>query len=324
MSKSNNRYVAHLPSLFALRALEAAARHGSYSAAARELGVTQGAVSQQIRSLETRFGTRIFTRRGNRMVPTPVAARFAEEVREMLNRLSVALDVVERGASQQSLVLSMDNRFGSRWLGPKLPRLLTHEAGFNLEIHIEERVANFVTDAVDAAVRFGRGDWPGLESQRLTTDRLWVVCSAEFAADHRITHPSDLLGLPLIHNSENLWPLLFDRHALPSPPPRGLIANDTLVTLDAVARGVGAALVRSSMVEEELRTGKLVRPIADSIPLPLNFIRAGELVRFVRAEEPSPPELGYFLVWPHESRKRMRIQQLRDWLVDGAAESRIE
>lgn len=314
--------MAHLPSLFALRALEAAARHGSYSAAARELGVTQGAVSQQIRSLETRFGTRAFTRRGNRMVPTPVAARFAEEVREALNRLSLALEVVERGVSHQSLVLSIENRFGSRWLGPKLPRLLAHQAGFNLEIHVEERVANFVTDGVDAAVRFGRGDWAGLETQRLTTDRLWAVCTPEFASRHAIARAIDLLKAPLIHNSENLWPLLFDRHALPSPPPQGLIANDTLVTLDAVARGVGAALVRSSMVEEDLRLGKLVRPIPDSIPLPLNFIRAGELVRFVRAEEPTPPELGYFLVWPLESRKRKRIEELRDWLVEAAAESR--
>jgi len=316
--------MARLPSLFALRALEAAARHGSYSAAARELGVTQGAVSQQIRSLETRFGTRVFTRRGNRMVPTPVAARLAEEVREALNRLSVAFDMVERGANQQSLVLSIENRFGSRWLGPKLPRLLAHEAGFNLEIRVEERVANFVTDGVDAAVRFGRGDWPGLQSQRLTTDRLWVVCSPEFAANHPVGHPRDLLDLPLIHNSENLWPLLFDRHALPSPPPRGLIANDTLVTLDAVARGVGVALTRSSMVEEDLRLGKLVRPVPDSIPMPLNFIRAGELVRFVRSEEPVPPELGYFLVWPLESRKRARIERLRDWLLESAAESRLD
>jgi LysR family transcriptional regulator, glycine cleavage system transcriptional activator len=316
--------MSRLPSLFALRALEAAARHGSYSAAARELAVTQGAVSQQIRSLETRFGTRAFTRRGNRMVPTPVAARFAEEVREALNRLSIALEVVERGASDQSLVLSIENRFGSRWLGPKLPRLLADAAGFNLEIHVEERVANFLTDGIDAVVRFGRGDWPGLESQRLTTDRLWVVCSPEYAVRHAISEPGDLLHAPLIHNSENLWPLLFDRHALPSPPAHGLVANDTLVTLDAVARGVGAALVRSSMVEEDVRCGKLTRPVNDSIPLPLNFIRAGQCVRFVRSEEPAPPELGYFLAWPHESRKRERIETLRNWLIEAAAESRID
>lgn len=313
--------MTHLPSLFALRALDSAARHGSYTAAARELGVTQGAISLQIRGLETRVGTPLFTRRANRMVPTPAAARFAEEVRESLSRLRLAFDVIERGASQQSLVLSLENRFGTRWLGPKLPRLLAHAAGENLEIHVEERVANFVTDGVDAAVRFGRGDWPGLESQRLTTDHLWVVCSPEFASRHKISGAADLMHAPLIHNSENLWPLLFDRHALPSPPPKGLIANDTLITLDAVARGVGAALVRSSMVEEDLRLGNLVKPVPDSIPLPLNFIRAGELVRFVRAEEPAPPDLGYFLVWPLESRKRSRIEKLRTWLVDEAAES---
>ena len=284
--------MTHIPSLFALRALEAAARQGSYSAAARELAVTQGAISQQIRRLESHLGARLFYRRGNQMIATAAAARLAEEVREASARLQAAVNDCAAGALADALVLSVDNRFGSRWLGPKLPRLLADAAGANLNIRVEERVADFVTDGIDAAVRLGRGDWPALASQRLTTERLWVVCNPQFAAKFKVSTVRDLLDVPLIHSSEDLWPLLFDRHGLATPAPAGLITNDTLVTLDAVARGLGAALARSSMVEEDVASGRLMRPIDDSIPLPLNFIRAGKVVRFFHAHEPTPAEFG--------------------------------
>jgi LysR family glycine cleavage system transcriptional activator len=322
ISDSNDWPVAHIPSLFALRALEAAARQGSYSAAARELAVTQGAISQQIRRLETHLGARLFYRRGNQMIATAAAARLAEEVREASGRLQAAVNECAAGALVDALVLSVDNRFGSRWLGPKLPRLLADPAGANLNIRVEERVADFVSDGVDAAVRLGRGDWPGLESQRLTTECFWVVCSPQFAAQFPVSSVRDLLGVPLIHSSEALWPLLFGRHGLSAPAQSGLTTNDTLVTLDAVGRGLGAALARSSMVEEDVASGRLMRPIDDAIPLPLNFIRPGKLVRFIHADEPRPAELGYFLAWPRESRKLPRIEALCEWLVTASAECR--
>jgi LysR family glycine cleavage system transcriptional activator len=311
--------VKRLPSFFALRALEAAARHGSYSAAARELAVTQGAISQQIRKLEAELGTRLFHRRGNEMIPSPAAVRLGGEVRGATARLQAAVDEITLSLEQESLVLSVNEGFGVLWLAPKLPRLLAHPAGANLDIRVEARVSNFATDDVDVGVRAGRGDWPELETERLTTERLWVVCSPEFAVRHPIRHARDLIGIPLIHSPDRLWPLLFDRYGLPAPPTTGLASNDSVLVLDAVARGLGAAMVRSSMVEEELRAGRLVRPIRDSFKLPLNFIRPGRLVRFVREGDPEPPEIGYFLVWPKQSRKQARIQMLRDWLVAEAA-----
>jgi LysR family glycine cleavage system transcriptional activator len=304
-----------LPSYFALRTLEAAARHGSYSAAARELGLTQGAVSQQIRGLEAEFGARLFQRRSNQMIPSPAAAKLAAEVRAAIDRLQAAVAEVATAAAQDPLVLSMENRFATRWLGPKLARLLGDPAGANLSLRVEERVADFTSDEVDAAIRLGRGDWTGLQAERLTTERFWVVCSPDFAARHPIAAPADLLGVPLIHNPERLWPLLFDPLALPSPPTAGLVLDDSLLVLDAVARGLGAALVRSTLVEEDVRAGRLVRPLPASIPLPTNFIRPGKLVRFVREGDPPPPEYGYFLVWRPDSRKQRRIQALRDWLM---------
>jgi LysR family glycine cleavage system transcriptional activator len=315
ITRANKLKVAYLPSFFALRALEAAARHGSYSAAARELAVTQGAISQQIRKLEAEFGMRLFHRRGNQMIPTPEAARLGEEIRTAVARLQAVVDEMIPAPEHEPLVLSVNEAFAALWLAPKLPRLLAGPAGANLDIRVEMRVADFTTDGVDAGIRAGRGDWPEVEKERLTTERLWIVCSPEFAARHPIRDARDLLGVPLIDSPDRLWPLLFDRCGLTAPMPSGLASNGSVLALDAVVRGLGAGMLRSSMVEEELRAGRLVRPIRDSFALPLNFIRPGRLVRFVREGDPEPPEIGYFLVWPKHSRKLARIHKLRDWLL---------
>jgi LysR family glycine cleavage system transcriptional activator len=313
--------VKHLPSLFALRALEAAVRHRSYSAAARELAVTQGAVSQQIRRLEAELGARLFDRVGNEMAPTADAQRLAGEVAVAVARLRSAVGEVAVSADKDPLVLSLTYSFGSRWLGPRLPRLLAHPAGAGLDIRVEDRVANFATDGVDAGVRAGRGDWEGLQTQRFTRERLCVVCSPEFAARHPIAEPRDLLDVPLIHSHERLWNLLFEPRHLPTPRASGLMAGDTVLVLDAVSRGVGAALVRYSMVSDDLQTGRLVRPIRETVELPVNFIRPGRLVRAVQAGDAPPADIGYFFVWRADNRKLRRIHALRDWLVAEAAQS---
>jgi LysR family glycine cleavage system transcriptional activator len=316
--------VKRLPSLFALRALEAAVRRRSYSAAARELSVTQGAVSQQIRKLEAELGAQLFQRQSNEMAPTADAARLAREVGAAVAQLQSAIDDFAATAEQDPLVVSVDGRFANRWLAPKLPRLLDHPAGANLDIRVEERVADFTTDGVDMGVRFGRGDWTGLQAERLTTDRLYVVCSPEFAARHRISEAKDLLAAPLVHNSDRLWSALFARHRLPTPAATGLVSNDSILMLDWVTRGLAAALVRNSMVVEDLRAGRLIRPIPDVVDLPLDFVRPGQLVRPVRDGDPPPAALGYFCVWRADTRKLRRIHALRDWLAAAAREAETD
>jgi LysR family transcriptional regulator, glycine cleavage system transcriptional activator len=303
-----------VPSLFALRALEAAVRHGGYSAAARELSVTQGAVSQQIRKLEAGLGARLFQRHGNEMLPTPEAQRLAGEVRGAVGRLQSAVDEFGAAAGRDPLVLSCDFRFANRWLSPKLPRLLADPAGANLDIRVEDRVADFAGDGVDVAVRFGRGGWAGLEAARLTRERFYVVCSPQFAARHAIGEPKDLLPAPLIHSPDRPWSLLFEPLGLATPPVSGLVSSDSILVVDAAVRGLGAALIRASMVEEDLRQGLLVRPIPDTVPLPVDFVRPGKLVRPVREGDPTPDDFGYFVAWRADSRKQRRILLLRDWL----------
>src|SRR5215207_7132865 len=141
-----------LPPFFALRALEAAARHRSYSRAAQELTVTHGAVSQQIRRLEAELGARLFERRGNTMIPTPDAQRLAVEVARGLGVLKNAVGDFHAAAVRDPLVVSLDTQFANRWLPSRLQRMLAEPAGENLEIRVEERRADFTTDGVDMAV----------------------------------------------------------------------------------------------------------------------------------------------------------------------------
>ncbi|PZQ63526.1 MAG: LysR family transcriptional regulator [Phenylobacterium zucineum] len=289
--------MARLPPFFALRALEAAARHRSYSRAAEELSVTHGAVSQQIRRLEAELGARLFERRGNAMIPTPDAQRLAAEVARGIDVLKNAVADFHAAALHDPLAISIDPQFASRWLTPRLQRLLANPAGANLEIRVEERRANFVTDGVDMAVRYGAGVWEGVESQRLFSETLFPVCSPKLPGLADLRGPDDLLRAPLLHHTHRPWRLWFNAFGLEPPPQQGLAFEDSVMLLEAAAQGIGVALGRSGLVEEDLRSGRLVRPFEGGVA----------------------SELGFFIVWRKDSRKLGRIATLRDWLVAEAA-----
>jgi LysR family glycine cleavage system transcriptional activator len=285
--------VDRLPPFFALRALEAAARHRSYSRAAIELAVTHGAVSQQIRKLEAELGARLFERQGNAMIPTPEAQRLAEEVARGLGVLRNAVGVFASAAERDPLVVSMDPQFATRWLPPRLSRLLADPAGANLELRAEERRADFVTDGVDVAIRYGRGRWEGVETVKLFDETLFPVCSPELAKRHPILRPQDLLSVPLLHSRHRPWSLWFEAFGIAEPPLSGPVLDDSIVLLEAAAEGMGVALARSGLIAPDLARGRLVRPLREDIC----------------------SEFGFFVVWRAGSRKLPRIQTLSDWLV---------
>jgi LysR family transcriptional regulator, glycine cleavage system transcriptional activator len=292
--------VRRLPPFFALRALEAAARHGSYSRAADELSVTHGAVSQQIRRLEAELGARLFARRGNAMVPTPAARRLASEIGRGLDVLQNAVAQFSAAAERDPLVVSLDPQFASRWLQARLPNLLSNPTGANLEIRVEERRADFTTDGVDVAIRYGAGRWEGLEAHHLFAETLVPVCSPKFAADHPMRQPRDLLTSPLLHNNFRPWSLWFGAFGLEPPPGRGLVFEDSVMLVEAAAQGLGVALARSGLIEADLAAGRLVTPLAEAVA----------------------SELAFYIVWRADSRKLRRIQALRDWLVAESALAR--
>jgi len=293
--------MVRLPPFFALRALEAAARHRSYSGAAKELSVTHGAVSQQIRRLEAELGARLFERRGNAMIPTKDAQRLAAEVARGLDVLKNAVADFAAAAERDPLVVSLDAQFSARWLTSRLPRLLSDLAAENLELRVEERVANFTTDGVDMAVRYGAGRWPEVETAHLFSETLSPVCSPDLLARRPLAEPGDLLDAPLLHHGHRPWNLWFRAFGLEAPTPSGMVFEDSTMLLEAAAQGMGVALARSALIEQDLRTGRLVRPFDEHVA----------------------SELGFWIVWRGDSRKLRRITALREWLLAEAAASRL-
>jgi len=281
--------------MMALRALEAAVRHRSYTRAAAELNVTHGAVSQHMRRLEEQLGTRLFQRRGNGMEPLPVAARIATSVGAAMALLERAIEEAGTDRALQPLVVSVEQGFARRWLMPRVMRLRGDIGEPDLELRLENRLADLVGDGVDAAVRYGNGEWPGCEAARLFGVRLFPVCSPAFLERHPLARLEDLYEMPLLRHTHPLWswPHWFRAQAMPPPPDRGMMFDDSSLMLDAAAQGAGVALARDRLVEGDLASGRLVRPIA--------------------AEAES--SWGYFFVWRGGTPRLPRLMALRDWLI---------
>lgn len=282
-----------LPPFSTLTALEAAARHRSYSRAAQELFVTHGAVSQQIRKLEDELGVRLFVRRGNSMEPTATGAALAQSVGDSLAGLRRGVEAA-RNAACGPIVISTGAAFATRWLVTRLARVSAEADEPDLTVRVEDRVADLTSDGVDIALRFGLGPWPGLSSTTLINERLFPVCSPAFLQRHPVARPEDLLGVPLLRHTHLPWRIWFTAQGLGEPElPPGLAFDDTSMMLDAAAQGLGMALARSGLSERDLRDGRLVRPLAGAVEAPTS----------------------HHFVWRDDSPKLARILRLRDWFV---------
>jgi len=292
--------MAHLPPLMAFRALGAAVRHRSYSRAAEELNVTHGAISQQIRRLEEQLGVPLFQRRGNGMEPLPTAVRIASSVAAALALLERAIEEAGPGKGRPPLVVSVEQGFARRWLMPRLMRLREETGEHDLDLRLENRLGSFVGDGIDAAIRYDDGILPGLEASSLLMGRLFPVCSAAFLQVHPLAQVTDLYNVPLLRHTQPLWswPHWFYALGLPPPSTRSMMFDDSSLMLDAAAQGAGVALARDVLVEEDLRSGRLIRPLA--------------------AEVESP--WSYFFVWRAEGPQLPRTLALRDWLLREASQ----
>jgi LysR family glycine cleavage system transcriptional activator len=290
--------MSRLPPFIALRALEAAARHRSYSRAAEELNVTHGAVSQQIRRLEEELGTRLFLRAGNDMQPTPAAVKLAAQVSGAIELMQAGVAELRAEACCAPLVLSTVHAFAGRWLTHRMARM--PEAVGEIELKVDVRLSNFVSDGVDAAIRHGQGPWPGVESVHLFAESFYVVGSPAFLQRHPVRSHDDIARVPLLHHTEYPWALWFEGHGLPTPGlPRGPRFDDSLVLTDACLQGLGLALVREWLVEQDILSGRLVKALPGAV-------RA-------RAD--------YSFVWRADSPKLPRVLALRDWLLAEARAS---
>jgi LysR family glycine cleavage system transcriptional activator len=176
---------ARLPSLNGLRAFEAAARHLSFTQAASELNVTQTAISHQIRRLEEELGLRLFIRKNRALALTPQARDYLPGVRAAFNDLRLATDRLLRKGDDNILTVSTLASLAAKWLLPRLTAFQEAHPGIDVRITTSTALVEFKNGDVDAAIRYGRGHWPGLRAEWLMADEVFPVCSPELLAGKR-------------------------------------------------------------------------------------------------------------------------------------------
>ncbi|MEK0082626.1 transcriptional regulator GcvA [Benzoatithermus flavus] len=286
----------HLPPLAAVRAFEAAARLGSFTKAGEELGATQAAISYQIKLLEERVGTPLFLRLPRQVVPTEAGRRLAAAVSEAFDLLQAAFASF-RQETESVLAISSVPSFAVRWLAPRLGAFQLAHPSLAVRLTTANRLVDFAREEVDAAIRSGRGDWPGLEAHPLLRVTFTPMCSPDFLQrTGSVDSPAALLRLPLLSPTDRWWRRWFALAGVEAPvlDGRGAIGLDSQpLEGSAALAGQGVAMLTPELWRDELRAGRLV-----------------QLFDLVGDEGHH-----YWLVYPKVLRRLPKIRALRDWLL---------
>jgi LysR family glycine cleavage system transcriptional activator len=256
-----------LPPLNALKAFEAAARSESFTRAAEELRVTQGAVSHQVKALEAALGLKLFIRDRHRLAVTEAGREYLAVVREALDRIALGTERLLQRQTSGVLTVSTSPDFAAKWLVHRLDRFAEAHPGIDLRVSATTHYVDFAREDVDLAVRHGDGNWPGLDATRLWSEQLFPVCSPKLVAGrNRITKASDLLKFPLLRLEDwKNWARWFEAAGVTVPAVRGPVLNRASMLIDAAVGGQGIALARTALAAWDLINGRLVRPIDVSL-----------------------------------------------------------
>ena len=256
-----------LPPLNALRAFEAAARNENFTRAAEELGVSQAAVSQQVKSLEAMLGLKLFARDGKRLVITSGGKEYLAVVRDALERIAVGTDRLLQDRPSSILTISTSPDFGAKWLVHRLGRFAAAYPEVDLRVSTTTKHGDLIANHVDLAVRHGDGYWAGLDAVALCPERLVPVCSPKLVAGrNRITKAADLLKFPLLRleDAKN-WTRLLEAAGVKATVRPGPVLNRASMLIDAAIDGQGIALARTALAAWDLINSRLVRPVDVSL-----------------------------------------------------------
>jgi len=288
--------IRRLPPLNALKAFEAAARHESFTRAAQELCVTQGAVSQQVKALEAELGCRLFNREHRRLVITAAGRSYLAVVRDAFDRLALGTEALLQQHKSNVLSVSTSPNFATKWLVHRLGRFAERYPAIVLKLSASLQHVDFAREDFDVAIRHGDGHWPTLDVTRLCEEELFPVCSPALAAGLRTPH--DLKNHTLLHCDERrdweMW--LAAAKVAGIDYERGPVFNQASMAIDAAVDGQGIALARSALAAWDLGVGRLVRPFAPSLKLPY----------------------AYWIVCPKPTASLPKITIFRNWLLKEA------
>lgn len=289
-----------LPSLNAIRAFEAAARRRSFTSAAIELNVTQGAVSHQVKLLEGQLGRKLFRRGGRELALTPAGALALEAAGGALDRLAQAFAEIRRGGAGKRLTVSVSPNYAAKWLVHRIGRFSARHPEIDLRIAPGLHHVDFASEDVDIAVRHGDGNWPGLHVACLMREELFPVCSPALATGKPpLRRPADLARHTLIHNQDRTgWKTWLDAAGVHGVNlARGPVYLEAALAIDAAIGGQGVALARTALAAHDLRHARLLRPFGPALEAPYS----------------------YWIVCPKAAANRPLVRTFRDWLLEEAA-----
>ncbi|THD82350.1 LysR family transcriptional regulator [Aliigemmobacter aestuarii] len=291
-----------LPSINSLVVFEAAGRLSSFTAAAREMGMTQAAVSYAIRSLEDHLGSPLFLREHRRVRLTEAGERFHADVSIGLSHIQRSAQNLRAVATGSHVTLSCSTAFAAFWMVPRMARFRADLPRVDLRIQTADRNLDLVGEGIPLGIRGGDpGDWPQYQSEPLAPEEIFPVCGAGYLAGRdRPEVAADLLAHQLIHLEEPFrsaatWKDWFASVGIEGKRvPRGLSINDYVLVVQSVIEGQGVALGWRHLVEGLVAKGVLVR-------LTDHMLTTGK---------------GFHVVWPRDAALSRAAQDVRDWLLD--------
>jgi LysR family glycine cleavage system transcriptional activator len=280
--------------LNALRAFEQVAAHLSFTDAAQALGVTTAAVSSHIKSLEEFLETPLFIRHSRAVRLTPQGARLLPGVQRAMSELSRAVDQLRQDRTSGLLNITLLGSFLQKWLLPRLGDFYQKHPEVDLRFNASRELIDFMSTDFHAAVRYGRGEWPQTQSEKMLDDWVFPVASPELVARlGAIETLGHFSKYPLLHSSSEPWVEWMRRVGGDTTRlERGPVLDDSASILTAAEQGHGLALARWSLVAGDLAAGRLVRPSAQS----------------VRQQH------SYFFVAPPQNFDLPKVRRFRDWL----------
>lgn len=286
-----------LPSLKQLRAFEAAARLGSFKAAAEELHVTHAAISHQIKALEEYLARPLFHRLTRKVELVPEAAALAERLTQSFEEISDAVEQVRQAKDGGQIRISSVPAFGYRFVLPRLPEFQALHPQIDIQIDLQASVVDMAAGGFDAAIRYGAGDWPGLEARLIFRDLTTPVCAPELVKGRALPlEPKDIAAMPYATSpgADRDWQNWCKAHRLANPArPTPIRLENRAVVLDFLLTGGGVAMTDLRFAVLELQRGQLVRLHHDAID-GVN---------------------GTYLVWPKTPVPDPKLTAFGDWLV---------
>lgn len=288
--------------LNALRYFTVAARHSSFTLAARELRITQAAVSHQVALLERFLELRVFRRVGHGVRLTPEGEEYLSAVREALAHLEEATRRVRAGHAGPVIACSIATTIAMRWLVPRLRGFAGLYPSIEVRLSLTERFVDFSTENIDVAIRYGRGEWPGLVSSLLFREVLVPVCAPDLLrrSGGRMS-ARDLRTQQLLHAGGALgdWKAwLAANHVTGVNARAGIVFDQPHLAFQAAADGLGLAMADRWLVQEDLAAGRLAVPLEGML---------------ARTE-------GYYVVGPGSARESLHVGPFWRWLIAQAAD----